>query len=469
MISWFKEKAPIRRKFTILLCIHGGLAATVAVALFGVMQGWLSPIIGFGLSIAALIAHVGVVLASKKLICDPFVETVVRMQALADGDLGSPVAYTQHEDCVGRMTKAMEVFRAHAERVRDSAEIEQVVAALSEGLHKLAEGTLSHRIDNGFPDVYEQLRTDFNQALDSLSDVMSAVVESAASINNGAGDIRQASDDLSMRTEQQAASLEETAAAMDEITSTVREAAEDAKRANEVVGATWTEAEQSGDIVQRAVEAMNGIERASAEINDIISVIDGIAFQTNLLALNAGVEAARAGEAGKGFAVVASEVRALAQRSADAAKDVKSKITASTQQVDSGVELVSETGASLQRIIGRIKEVSTLVSSISTSAEQQANGLQQVNTAVTEMDGVTQQNAAMVEQATAAARTLSGEADALARQISRFHIDGKTASIPAASPVHALQERAARQMAQPAVTARLTGNVALADDDWSEF
>jgi len=461
MISWFKEKAPIRRKFTVLLCIHGVLAAIVAGAVFASMQAWISPVAAFGVAIGSLIAHIAVVLVAKKLICDPFVETVVRMEGLADGDLASPVLHTQHADCVGRLTQAMDVFRANAEKVEGAAEIEQVVSVLSDGLQKLADGNLSYRIEDAFPGVYEELRTNFNQALISMSEVISAVVGSAANINNGAADIRHASDDLSQRTEQQAASLEETAAAMDQITSTVRESAQDAKRANEVVGATWTEAEESGHIVHRAVEAMNGIERASAEINDIISVIDGIAFQTNLLALNAGVEAARAGDAGKGFAVVASEVRALAQRSADAAKDVKSKITASTEQVDSGVALVSETGASLERIIGRIKEVSDLVSSISTSAEQQANGLQQVNTAVSEMDGVTQQNAAMVEQATAAARSLAEEADSLARQVAGFQIETKPER-SAPSPVHALQDRAARQMAKPALTARVVGNTALA-------
>ncbi len=470
MLSWFKEGAPIRTKFNVLFWVHTGITAAVAATAFGLEQGWMSEEAMLGVALLALIAQAVVVLVSKKAVCDPYVDTVVRMEGLAAGDLSSPIAHTHHTDCVGRMTRAMDVFRQNGEKIQKANEDQElIVGELSEGLRKLADSDLTYRIDTPFPAEYDQLRSHYNQALHSLSDVMAAVIDSASSINNGSDDIRQASDDLSQRTEQQAASLEETAAAMDEITSTVREAAQGANRANQVVTETRTEAEQSGDIVQRAVEAMNGIERASAEISEIISVIDGIAFQTNLLALNAGVEAARAGDAGKGFAVVASEVRALAQRSADAAKDVKSKIAASTQQVDSGVELVSETGASLQRIIGRIKEISTLVSSISTSAEQQANGLQQVNTAVSEMDGVTQQNAAMVEQATAAARSLAEEADSLARQVTRFQITNAAPASPAASPVHQLQARAARQMAQPAVTARVSGNVALADDDWSEF
>jgi methyl-accepting chemotaxis protein len=213
---------------------------------------------------------------------------------------------------------------------------------------------------------------------------------------------------------------------------------------------------------------MAGIERAASEISEIITVIDGIAFQTNLLALNAGVEAARAGDAGKGFAVVASEVRALAQRSADAAKDVKARITASSEQVDAGVSLVSETGSALERIIAAITEVDGLVADIATSAEQQATGLQQVNTAVAEMDGVTQQNAAMVEEATAAARSLAAEADTLANHIGRFNLGeiAEVAPAQSANPVHQLQTRVSRAQRAP----RSIGNNAVAaSEGWSEF
>ncbi|MDG6745785.1 methyl-accepting chemotaxis protein, partial [Staphylococcus aureus] len=222
------------------------------------------------------------------------------------------------------------------------------------------------------------------------------------------------------------------------------QSASDAKRADVAVADATSAAQGGGQVVRDAVAAMNGIERSSLEISEIISVIDGIAFQTNLLALNAGVEAARAGDAGKGFAVVASEVRALAQRSADAAKDVKSRILASSEQVESGVGLVSETGKALERIIGRITEISTLVEDIASSAEKQAIGLQEVNTAVSAMDGVTQQNAAMVEQATAAARNLAQEAEQLNDAVSRFRLTAPTSAptsvmasrTASASPVH---------------------------------
>lgn len=476
MISWFRANAPIRRKFDVLLVLYVGLGALPVVTTWIALKGGTSPQPLLITALSALFGTAVVGIAAKKLICDPYVTTVVRMEALAAGDLITPIAHTQFTDCVGRMTRAMEVFRANGEIVMQAtAAQQQVVGALGAGLARLATSDVSHRIEAAFPADYERLRVDYNRAMDAVAEVLSAVSEATSGINNGASDIRQASDDLSQRTEQQAASLEETAAAMDEITGTVRETAAGATRANLVVSETRTEAEQSGDVVRRAVEAMSGIERASAEISDIISVIDGIAFQTNLLALNAGVEAARAGDAGRGFAVVASEVRALAQRSADAAKDVKAKIMASSEQVEVGVELVSETGKALQRIIGRIGEISTLVGAIATSAEQQATGLQQVNTAVSEMDGVTQQNAAMVEEATAAARSLAEEADELARQVARFTLNDQPRATSAANVVHKLQTRAAKAGQDIARTARRrtasggAAAAALADDDWSEF
>jgi methyl-accepting chemotaxis protein len=310
-----------------------------------------------------------------------------------------------------------------------------VIERCGQVFERMAQGDLTATLD-GLPGEYQPLADSFEAMRTQMATTLGVVTRSSAQIRTGSGDIRQASDDLSQRTEQQAASLEETAAAMDEIVTTVRQTAEGASKANAIVGEARSEAEESGQIVRRAVEAMGGIERASAEISEIITVIDGISFQTNLLALNAGVEAARAGEAGKGFAVVASEVRALAQRSADAAKDVKTRILASSDQVGVGVEMVNEAGKALERIIVRIGEISELVSRIATSAGQQSVGLQQVNTAVSEMDSVTQRNAAMVEQATAAARTLAAEAETLANEVARFRLDAAPGNA-----VHRLQAR----------------------------
>ena len=474
-MNWFVKVAPIKAKFRAIVAVQILIGAANLIATYLAATTPPDKATPYIVLVALLVAlPILVSFISGRIIANPYVTTVVRMEAMAAGDLTSDVAHTDHADCVGRMTKAMTVFRQNAEEVRRAnATSEKVVASLKEGLGHLADRDLGYRIEEPL-DGYEQLRLDFNRAMDAIADAMRTVTSTAEGINNGAGDIRQASDDLSRRTEQQAASLEETAAAMDEITATVRDTAEGATRANAVVEDTRSEAEQSGEVVRKAVEAMGGIERASAEISEIISVIDGIAFQTNLLALNAGVEAARAGDAGKGFAVVASEVRALAQRSADAAKDVTMKITASSQQVDVGVELVSEAGKALQRIISRIGEISGLVSTIAKAAAQQANGLQQVNIAVSEMDGVTQQNAAMVEQATAAARSLASEADALALEVTRFKLGNQNASSGNGNVVHELQQRVAHSTRTTsrrlAPIARATGSAAPAKtEDWSSF
>ena len=477
-LEWFAKHAPIRTKFRVLAGTHatlGGVAVAItALTATGTLA--IGPAFDIAVVAAAVAGIVVTTVMAGRLICTPYVDTVLRMEALADGDLDSPIAYTENRDCVGRMTTAMAVFRTNMEKANTAEAQRCMAAALGEGLGALAQGDLTFRITAAFPADFESLRDDFNAAMDAIRTAMTAVDQAATRINHGSQGILQASDDLSQRTEQQAASLEETAAAMDEITKTVRQAATGATRANDVVAAAQTEAEQSGAVVARAVEAMGGIERASAEISEIISVIDGIAFQTNLLALNAGVEAARAGDAGKGFAVVASEVRALAQRSAEAAKDVKTRINASSEQVDAGVALVSETGQALQRLIGRFGEINGLVAQIAIAAEQQSTGLQQVNTAVGEMDSVTQQNAAMVEQATAAARELSGEASELARQVAHFRVGDTDAghgvrvvSHSVSNSVHHLQQRAAeagRRLARPRA-----GNaaVAIADDDWSAF
>ena len=428
--------------------------------------------IATALALLALVGTSGVL--CRRYVVAPLLQLVSVLNRMTSGDLAVAVPATGRGDELGQLAGATTALRDQlvaAEQAK-AAQTTLIVDSFGQALSRLAEGDLVSRVDADLTGPFARIKDDFNAAVSALQTTLAAMSESASSINSGAGDIRQASDDLSQRTEQQAASLEETAAAMDEITSTVRSTAERAGSANAAVRSARDEAQHSGAVVRNAVEAMGGIERTSGEISEIISVIDGIAFQTNLLALNAGVEAARAGDAGKGFAVVASEVRALAQRSAEAAKDVKTRITASSQQVDEGVRLVGETGQALQRIIDRIAEIDSLVADIARSAEQQATCLQQVNTAVSEMDGVTQQNAAMVEEATAAARSLSAESDELARHVARFKVgDGEPKPVPA---VHQLQNRAAdagRRIAR--ASRRATGGgaaVAVApSDDWSEF
>ncbi|MHC9417288.1 methyl-accepting chemotaxis protein [Sphingomonas citri] len=370
---------------------------------------------------------------------------------LADGDLGVEIAGSGRGDEVGDVAAAAITLRdrllaAEQEKARQTA---LIVTSVGAGLDSLARGDLTTRVDTELEGAFGKLRTDFNDAIEALAAVLAAVQASAVGISEGADEILQASDDLSLRTEKHAAGLEQTSAAMQQITETVRQTAEGVSRVNGVVVETRGDAERSGEVVRRAVEAMSGIERASHEIGDIISVIDGIAFQTNLLALNAGVEAARAGDAGRGFAVVAQEVRALAQRSADAARDVKKRIGASTEQVGAGAKLVVEAGNALTRIIARVGEIGALVAQIAEAAEQQSTGLVQVSKAIAEMDGVTQQNAAMVEETTAAARALAGEADALAQEVACFLLD-RPAPTRAGLPRHRQIEAPARRLPKPA-------------------
>lgn len=395
------------------------------------------------------------------------------MDAMTRANYDIVIDGKEREDEIGDMARALEVFRVRAiERVADVAAQQVVVSELGTGLKAIAEGNLTHRITVTFAEKYDALRVDFNDALEELNGVVSRVADTATSVNTGSTEISTAAEDLARRTEQQAASLEETAAAMNEVTQSVRSASESARTANHAVGQAMDEATNGGKVVGEAVTAMGDIEKSAQEISQIINVIDGIAFQTNLLALNAGVEAARAGDAGKGFAVVANEVRALAQRSADAAKDIKQLITQSNVQVDKGVSLVGKTGEMLGRIGEQVQQISSLVSGISAAAESQAASLQQINTAVGDMDRMTQQNAAMVEESTAASRSLASEASELAELVARFRTSMSNAtSRPAVRSVASAP--VTRLKPAPRKPAKVLGNLAvkqdLSEEDWSEF
>jgi methyl-accepting chemotaxis protein len=329
-------------------------------------------------------------------------------------------SYNPVFDAKGRVVKVVKFATEVTGRV-------EAVNQIAQALERLAANDLSYRMPDAIDPQFARVRDDFNGAVAALDETIGAVASATQNVASGASEISTASDDLSRRTEQQAASLEETAAALDEITATVGRSAEGAKRASEAASGARVDAAKSGDIVGDAVAAMDGIEASSTQIGQIIGVIDEIAFQTNLLALNAGVEAARAGEAGRGFAVVAQEVRALAQRSADAAKEIKVLIANSSAQVVRGVKLVGDTGQALTSIVGKVSEIDTLISEIAQSAREQAIGLGEVNVAVNQMDQVTQQNAAMVEEATAAAASLRMEAGELQRLIARFNVTARQA------------------------------------------
>lgn len=353
------------------------------------------------------------------------------LDRLAHKEFNFKPALLESKTEVGRLSRAMEMTREALEKSEAKlANIEQeriadrgaVIGKLDEHLSRLARRDLDCTIDERFPEEYEQLRQSFNTTCSTLKETVVQVVDVAESIRNGATEISQASDDLSNRTESQAATLEQTAAALEEMTVSIKSSADGARSVETIMNEARQEAETSGKVVKRTVSAMTEIEQSSQEISQIISVIDDIAFQTNLLALNAGVEAARAGEAGRGFAVVASEVRALAQRSSDAATEIKSLITDSTKHVENGVELVGQAGTALENIVERVNHISQLVTEIAEGSAEQSTGLGEINLGVTQLDQVTQQNAAMVEQATAAGHLLRGDAGKLADMVSEFNL-----------------------------------------------
>ncbi len=461
MLRWYFQDTPIKGKLSLITLVMIGLGATTAILSAALMIGLDKAAKATGADLAALqgSAHTLFYFASGAVvlsvvfgfglagaIAGPLHAVASRLERMAAGDLDGPIQHADQKDDAGRLARATVALRdslakrgeAEAaladsrardeagraqndqDRQRDQEDQRRVVEGLAQGLDRLSAGDLTYRISTTFPPAHEKLREDFNRAMGELQSLLGQVATATGGIRAGSADINAAADDLSRRTEQQAASLEETAAALDEITATVRRTAEGAEQARTVVGSAKTAAEHSGEVVRKAIDAMSEIEGSSNQISRIIGVIDEIAFQTNLLALNAGVEAARAGDAGRGFAVVAQEVRALAQRSADAAKEIKALISASTRQVGAGVSLVGETGEALGKIVTQVAEINAVVSEIAASAAEQATGLGQVNTAVNQMDQVVQQNAAMVQQSTAAAQALTQEAGDLAQLLSRF-------------------------------------------------
>jgi methyl-accepting chemotaxis protein len=467
MLAWFETTAPIRLKFQTLAFVHAAWASVGVAGAF--LAGYGTPVGGIGLAAIGLVGAVLTVLISSRLICTPYVNTVLRMEALAAGDTTTRIQYVDYADCVGRMTKAMAVFRDNIEKVVAAGRTtDTVVHELASGLDALAEGNLTYTIDKPFEGDYDRLRVTFNRTVEGLEESLNKVATSASSVNTGSTEIRSASEDLARRTEQQAAALEETSAAMGQVTNMVAATARSAVEVRDVVVNAHKDATEGSTVVKQAVDAMDAIEKSSQEINQIINVIDGISFQTNLLALNAGVEAARAGDAGKGFAVVANEVRALAQRSADAARDIKVLITSSTGQVSQGVNLVSETGRMLERIAGRIDQINELMSNITTGTETQASNLQQVNSAVNDMDRMTQQNAAMVEQSTAASRSLAGESEELTSLVTRFRLRTST---PGRKATSISKSHSANARPIPASGPQSRGNLAvkIEADQWEDF
>ncbi len=418
-----------------------------AAAASNAAQTQLTVVAAIALGLFAAIA-LSVALVVRSIV-RPISGLSVLLRRMADGEFDIEVPFAGQRNEVGAMAGSVVALREalreksaqdaereagrHAsdsarqasEAKRATAESERlavVVEELGSGLRQLASGNLCHRIDTAFAGEFEQLRTDFNEAVAQLESTLKAVENSARAVHVGAEEIRGAADNMASRTEQQAASVEETTAAFQEINEAIKDLSTRAKNAGDLTSRTKGQAEQSGEVVRKAVTAMGRIETSSREIGNIIGVIDEIAFQTNLLALNAGVEAARVGEAGRGFAVVAQEVRQLAQRSTKAAQQIKELIATSQGEVGNGVALVGETGEALEAIVAEVREIDDHVASIVTTAREQAVGLQEINTALHSIDQGTQQNAAVAEQSTAASHGLATEASSLNDLLSRFKL-----------------------------------------------
>ncbi len=411
-------------------------------------QAQTTLIVTITITVLAGLATLAAALAIGRSISQPIERLKDVMLEVSRNDTRTEVPDTDRKDEIGHMAGALvllrnsviernelEVSQREQQRLIDSernASAEQqaavsrsqahVVDQIGAALEKLASGDLTFQVGDLGAD-YEKLRRDFNGAVAALRSTITAIADSTRVVNSSAAEISNAGNDLSQRTEQQAASLEETAAALDEITSAVQNSTVRAEEAKRMVAEARKGASASSEVVRRAIDAMGRIESSSSKIGEIIGVIDDIAFQTNLLALNAGVEAARAGEAGKGFAVVAQEVRELAQRSANAAKEIKALITASTGEVSAGVDLVEATGTSLSDIERRVNEINDRIVAIATAAQEQSVGLREINTAINQMDQMTQQNAAMVEETSAASQTLAAESAHLADRIAQFQLE----------------------------------------------
>ncbi len=390
--------------------------------------------------------------------------------------------YNPVRDLNGKVAKVVKFAVDVTQQKRGQRETEAMLADAKQVMSKIASGDLSSRVNGTYEGDFAMLAAAINGCAEKLTEVVTSIHSSAATLSNSAHELSEGNTNLSQRTEEQASSLEETASSMEQMTSTVSQNADNANQANQLARSAREQAETGGEVVGQAVTAMNAINDSSRKISDIIGVIDEIAFQTNLLALNASVEAARAGEQGRGFAVVASEVRNLAGRSATAAKEIKELIEDSGRKVDEGSRLVNQSGATLEEIVTSVKKVTDIVAEIAAASHEQSAGIEQVNKAMMQMDDMTQQNAALVEEAAAASQAINEQSSKLTELMAFFSIGGDGAAV-APSAVRGERRSAERPWsdresvaapAEPAPAVPAPARVAIAgggvdDQDWEEF
>ncbi len=390
------------------------------------------------------------------------------------------VEAAQRGNLDGRITQEGKTgfFAVLADRINGLLETtHQALKATSDVLARVARGDLTERIEQDYEGIFGQLKDDTNTTVERLREVVGRIKEATEAINTAAQEIAAGNNDLSSRTEEQASSLEETASSMEQLNATVRQNAENARQANELAKSSNEGVVRGSEVVKRVVVTMGEIQDSSRKIADIIGVIDSIAFQTNILALNAAVEAARAGEQGRGFAVVATEVRNLAQRSATAAKEIKSLIAESVGKVESGAKLVGEAGSTMDEVVSSFRSVANLVTEISGASREQSSGIEQVTQAVGQMDEVTQQNAALVEEAAAAAESLEEQARGLVQAVGMFKLTAGTGTLPGPALRDATPKRLERKVSDGGTPERAMQQVKktppahLTDDqeEWEEF
>lgn len=380
-------------------------------------------------------------------------------------DIWIQATYSPIVDSSGRVFKVVKY-------ASDITGRKMAINDICEVMLSLSKGSLNERLEREYEGEFKQLAQSVNDFITNLGSIISEIRGGSETINNAAAEIAKGNSDLSSRTEQQASSLEETASSMEEITSTVQLNADNAKQANGLASEASKVAIDGGKLIEQVVGTMSDINQSAKKIEDIIGVIDGIAFQTNILALNAAVEAARAGEQGRGFAVVASEVRTLAQRSANAAKDIKDLISDSVNKVESGNELVARSGETMSEIVTAIQRVNDIMSEIASASSEQASGIDEINKAVVQMDEMTQQNAALVEEAAAAAESMSSQASQLISRVNFFDLGDEVASAPVHSAPPAIARSNKPKVSAKSMAARpaqLKSSTPNDEDEWESF